>query len=44
MTVAAVLFGASLPASVEMLGFVGGGSASLNGSVPQTWALFTVSG
>ena len=44
MTVAAVLFGASLPASVETLGIVGGGSASLNSSVLQIWALFTVSG
>ena len=44
MTVAAVLFGASLTTSVEMLGFVGGGSASLNGSVLQTWALSTVPG
>lgn len=42
MTMAAVVAGASLlPASAETLGIEGGGSASLTGIVPQTWAQFT---
>lgn len=41
MTVAAMLAGASLPVSAETLGIEGGGSASLTGIVPQTWAQFT---
>ncbi|MCA0996865.1 TAXI family TRAP transporter solute-binding subunit [Alloyangia pacifica] len=41
MTAAVVLASASLPASAETLSIEGGGSASLTGIVPQTWAQFT---
>ncbi|WP_353475949.1 TAXI family TRAP transporter solute-binding subunit (plasmid) [Salipiger sp. H15] len=41
MTVATVLAGSALAAQAETLGIEGGGSASLTGMVPQTWAQFT---
>ncbi|ANT62687.1 hypothetical protein AYJ57_20140 [Salipiger sp. CCB-MM3] len=41
MTAAVVLASACLPASADTLSIEGGGSASLTGIVPQTWAQFT---